>query len=89
MDANSEFYPGGEVISQILRDYGLGDGHSRYRSPSSAAVLVDRNNGYGGGPRSHSARNRILANNAYESPEPYSALEYVDRNYDYVDGAIR
>lgn len=89
MDANSEYYPGGEVISQILRAYGLGDasydGLSRYRlSPPS--IVIDRN-GYG--TRSY-PRNRVAANNlnnAYDS-DPL-ALEYLDRNYDYVDNTVR
>lgn len=82
MDANSEYYPGGEVISQVLQAYGLVDGYgpSRYR-PS---VIIDRN-GYG---RSYQ-RNRIVnnLNNAYDS-DPLSQ-EYLDRNYDYVDNTVR
>lgn len=81
MDANSEYYPGGEVISQVLQAYGLGDrvGLSRYRSP-----VIDRN-GYG---RSY-PRNRIVnnLNNAYDS-DPLTQ-EFLDRNYDYVDNTIR
>lgn len=88
MDANSEYYPGGEVISQILRAYGLGDapydGFPRYRSLSSA--VIDRN-GYG--TRSY-PRSRVMGNNlnsAYDS-DPL-ALEILDGNYDYADNAIR
>lgn len=83
MDANSEYYPGGEVISQILQSYGLGDsiGPSRYRS----SAVLDRN-GY---ERSY-PRNRIVnnLNNAYYDSDPL-AQEYLDRNYDYVDNTIR
>jgi hypothetical protein len=83
MDANSEYYPGGEVISQILQSYGLGDiiGPSRYRS----TTVLDRN-GYG---RSY-PRNRIVnnLNNAYYDSDPL-AQEYLDRNYDYIDNTIR
>ncbi|XP_026806438.1 uncharacterized protein LOC113549368 isoform X1 [Rhopalosiphum maidis] len=82
MDANSEYYPGGEVISQILQAYGLGDnyGPSRLRS-----TILDRN-----GYRRSYPRNRIVnnLNNAYDS-DPLLTQEYVDRNYDYVDNTIR
>lgn len=81
MDANSEFYPGGEVISQILQAYGLENGYgpSQYRSS-----IIDRN-AYG---RSY-PRNRIVnnLNNAYDS-DPIAA-QHLDRNYDYVDSTIR
>lgn len=81
MDANSEYYPGGEVINRILQAYGLGDGYapSRYRSS-----VLDRG-GYG---RSY-PRNRIVngLNNAYDS-DPLTQ-EYLDRNYDYADNTIR
>lgn len=82
MDANSEYYPGGEVISQILQAYGLGDNYGSSRLRSS---VLDRN-GYG---RSY-PRNRIInnLNNAYDS-DPLLTQEYVDRNYDYVDNTIR
>ncbi|XP_015369220.1 PREDICTED: uncharacterized protein LOC107165484 [Diuraphis noxia] len=82
MDANSEFYPGGEVISQILQAYGLGDSYGPSRLRSS---VLDRN-GYG---RSY-PRNRIVnnLNNVYDS-DPLLTQEYVDRNYDYVDNTIR
>lgn len=82
MDANSEYYPGGEVLSQILQAYGLGDsyGPSRLRS-----TILDRN-----GYRRSYPRNRIVnnLNNAYDS-DPLLTQEYVDRNYDYVDNTIR
>lgn len=82
MDANSEYYPGGEVISQILQEYGLGDSYepSRYRS----SAVIGRN-GYG---RSY-PKFRIVnnLNNAYDS-DPLTQ-EYLDRNYDYVDNTIR
>ncbi|VVC28604.1 Hypothetical protein CINCED_3A013195 [Cinara cedri] len=82
MDANSEYYPGGEVISQILQAYGLTDsyGSSRYRSS------VSNQNSYG----KSNTRNRVLnnLNNAYYDSDP-STQEYLDRNYDYVDNAIR
>lgn len=75
MDANSEYYPGGEVISQILQAYGSSDiyGSSRY---------IDRN-GYG---RSH-PRTRIVnnLNNAYYDSDSST----IDRNYDYIDNTVR
>ncbi|XP_050422187.1 uncharacterized protein LOC126834362 [Adelges cooleyi] len=82
MDANSEYYPGGEVVGQILRSYGLGDnyGGSRYRSPGYRS----RDGGY----RSSYARGRILdnkLNNAYD----VDPLEYLDHTYDYVDSTNR
>jgi len=82
MDANSEYYPGGEVISQILQSYGLGDngyGQSRYKS----SVL--HRNSYG---RTY-PRNQIVntLNNAYDS-DPLTQA-YLDRNYDYADHTIR
>lgn len=83
MDANSEFYPGGQVISQILQAYGLGDGSygagSRYRSS-----VLDRN-----GYDRYYPRNRIVnsLNYAYDS-DPL-AQENLDRNYDYVDNTAR
>lgn len=80
MDANSEYYPGGEVISQILQTYGLSDiyGSSRYRSS------VPVRNNYG------SSRNQVVnnLNNAYYDSDP-STQEYFNRNYDYVDNTIR
>ncbi|CAH1736900.1 hypothetical protein AGLY_010153 [Aphis glycines] len=82
MDANSEFYPGGEVISQILQDYGLADSYGPSRLRSS---IINRN-----GYRRSYPRNRIVnnLNNAYDS-DPLLNQEYVDRNYDYVDNTIR
>lgn len=82
MDANSEYYAGGEVISRILQDYGFGNGYgpSRYRSS-----ILDHRNSYG---RSY-PRNRIVndLNNVYDS-DPLTQ-EYYDRNYDYTDNTIR
>lgn len=82
MDANSEYYPGGEVISQILQEYGLGNSFepSRYRS----SAVIGRN-GYG---RSY-PRFRVInnLNNAYDS-DPLTQ-EYIDRNYDYIDNTIK
>jgi len=82
MDANSEYYPGGEVISQILQDYGLADSYGPSRLRSS---IINRN-----GYRRSYPRNRIVnnLNNAYDS-DPLLNQEYVDRNYDYVDNTIR
>lgn len=83
MDANSEYYPGGEVISQILQAYGLGDS---YNGPSRVRSTVLDRNGYG---RSY-PRNRIVnnLNNAYDT-DPSLTQDYLDRNYDYADNTIR
>lgn len=80
MDANSEYYPGGAVISQILRAYGLGD---NYNEPSRP--FAPYRNGYG---RSY-PRNRFAnsLNNVYDS-DPLTQ-EYLDHNDDYVDNTIR
>lgn len=78
MDANSEYYPGGAVLSQILQDYGLGDSYepSRYRS----SAVIGRS-GYGRSyPRFRTVNN---LNNVYDS-DPLTQ-EYLDRNYDYAD----
>lgn len=81
MDANSEYYPGGEVISRILQSYGLGDsyGPSRYRSS-----ILDRNNYARSYPRNQVVNNQ---NNAYDS-DPLTQ-EYLDQNYDYIDNTVR
>lgn len=81
MDANSEYYPGGEVISQILRAYGLGDNYDPPRHRSFLPIQ----NGY----RRLYPRNRIVNNlqNIYDS-DPLSQ-EYFDQNNDYIDNTIR
>lgn len=86
MDANSEFYPGGEVVSRILQAYGL------LRSSDGGGVGLgwsaapDRN-GYGGYSRSADyLRNRWLN---YDSDPSSAQQEYADRGYDYADNTIR
>lgn len=104
MDANSEHYPGGEVIGQILRGYDLADGGAVvWPGPGSRygpSAVLDRRYGYGsggggGGVRYYYPRNRATHRaasptnyGAYDA-DPSAPLEYADRNYDYSDGTIR
>ncbi|XP_050542726.1 uncharacterized protein LOC126906288 [Daktulosphaira vitifoliae] len=87
LDANSEYYPGGEVVAQLLRSYGFGDD---YRNSGYRSQNYRRDDGY----RSLNFRDKLLINNYNNLNNVYdfdqlTPQEYLSRNYDYIDSTIR
>lgn len=96
MDANSEYYPGGEVIGQVLQAYGLADvgaGYGPGPGPRYRPSAVLDRHGYDGGrynyPRNRATHRAASLNYAAYDADPSTQPEYADRNYDYSDGTIR